>query len=259
MSERMTEAKVLAKLKARYSGDAWAFMTHVPNATGARKSRTADALAMGLWPSRGLNLHGFEVKVSRSDWLGELKKPDKAEPIARYCDRWWLVAGGVGVVLPGELPDTWGLLVVKGARIVCEREAPELTPEPIDRRFLAGLLRGAVGRSPITEEIQAAYERGHEAGERDVEVRLRHAERERDALEKILERFGQITGTYMRTWNGAEKAEQIGQALSSLMTGENHADRIELRLRTLADEAERIALAAGREVERAQQLRLEAA
>jgi hypothetical protein len=252
VSEPMTEAKVLAKLRARYAGDAWAFLTHVPNATGARATRTADAMAMSLWPSRGLNLHGFEVKVSRSDWRRELKAPDKAEAVARYCDRWWLVAGGPGVVLDGELPDGWGLLVVKGARLICEREAPELTPEPIDCTFLAGLLRAATAGTAADAETRAAYERGHEHGMREAESRLRLVEREVEGLREIVETFGRVTGTYMRTWNGAEKAEQIAAALRALMTGENRADQLEQRMRTLAAQAKQIAEAAGAQVSEAQ-------
>lgn len=71
-AEVTAELEVL--LRERYQGRDWAFLLQVPDGTGMAKSRTADALAMGLWPSKGLNLHGFEVKASRSDWLAELAK-----------------------------------------------------------------------------------------------------------------------------------------------------------------------------------------
>lgn len=61
---------------------------------------------------------GFEVKVSRSDWLSELKKPEKADSLARYCDRWYLVISDPKIVKDGELPPTWGLLCRKGDRLV---------------------------------------------------------------------------------------------------------------------------------------------
>jgi hypothetical protein len=48
---------------------------------------------MSLWPSRGIELHGIEIKVSRNDWLKELGDPAKADEIARFCDRWWVAAG----------------------------------------------------------------------------------------------------------------------------------------------------------------------
>jgi len=46
---------------------------------------------MDLWPSGGLEIHGHEVKVSRSDWLRELKEPEKRpsssvrEPLVGWC------------------------------------------------------------------------------------------------------------------------------------------------------------------------------
>jgi hypothetical protein len=170
---RLTEADVLTALRARYSqsygnGDRWVFATHVRCAPGfgpawgAGQLRTADAVAMDLWPSAGLEVHGHEVKVSRGDWLTELKQPDKCEPVKRYCDRWWLVVSDRAIVKPGELPAGWGLMVVAerstsrwnaercGYDVAVERyarvavRAPKLVPEPIGRDFLAPLLRAAV-------------------------------------------------------------------------------------------------------------------
>ncbi len=62
---------------------------------------------MNLYPSRGLEINGFEVKGSRQDWIKELKSPEKSAPVQRFCDRWWIVAPA-GIIQPGELPPTWG-------------------------------------------------------------------------------------------------------------------------------------------------------
>lgn len=167
---RLTEADVLDALRQRYSvthgnGDRWAFATHVRCSAGFGRGgliRTADAVAMDLWPSQGLAVHGHEVKVSRSDWLVELRFPEKSAPVRRYCDRWWLVVSHRSIVKPGELPDGWGLMEVaertrttwnpdrRGYDVGVERyarvvtQAPRLTPDPIDRDFVAPLLRAAV-------------------------------------------------------------------------------------------------------------------
>ena len=79
--------KLHALVDAYFAGPAWAVLHEVPNATGAGKVRTADAIAISLWPSRGLEIHGLEIKVSRSDWRRELKQPEKSVPIQRYCHR----------------------------------------------------------------------------------------------------------------------------------------------------------------------------
>ena len=54
--------------------------------------RYADAVAMNLFPSRGLALHGFEIKVSKSDFKSEIENPEKSVPVQQYCDHWWIVA-----------------------------------------------------------------------------------------------------------------------------------------------------------------------
>ena len=91
----MKTNELLLKLSNKFPSPQYAFLSQVRNQTGygnlSDGIRTADAMALGLWPSRGNYLHGFELKVSRSDWLNELKDPAKAEAIAKYCDMFSLV------------------------------------------------------------------------------------------------------------------------------------------------------------------------
>src|ERR1019366_7824171 len=95
----ITEADVLSALAKRYPPPGYAFLQHVRNRTGYGGGvRTADALAMSLWASQGMYLHGFEVKVSRSDWVREIKSPEKADEIAKFCDRWWVAVSDDSVV-----------------------------------------------------------------------------------------------------------------------------------------------------------------
>ncbi len=88
-------AKIAARIREKFPLPAFALFTNVRNKTGygGGPERYADAIAMSLYPSRGLELHGFEFKSSRSDWVAERDNPEKAEAIAGYCDRWWLVVG----------------------------------------------------------------------------------------------------------------------------------------------------------------------
>ncbi len=81
-----------AAILKRWESPAWNTFFEVPNSTGFAKSRTADAVAVCTWPSRGMEIHGIEIKSYRSDWLRELKQPEKSEPVQRFCDRWWVVA-----------------------------------------------------------------------------------------------------------------------------------------------------------------------
>ncbi len=150
----MSEA-IRQVMRARFCAPKWALCFEVQDATGMRATRSADAIAMSLWPSLGLELHGFEFKTSRADWLRELKDPSKAETFKRYCDRWFLVTTSREIARAGELPAGWGWLVVLGGRIYAVAAAPKLEPEPITRAFLAALLRradGARGTFALTEE-----------------------------------------------------------------------------------------------------------
>ncbi|WP_454231291.1 hypothetical protein [Mycolicibacterium fortuitum] len=72
--------------------------------------RRCDALYVGFTSASGRILVGHELKVSRADWLSELKKVGKADAWADECHEWWLVVSDPGIVHDGELPDGWGLM-----------------------------------------------------------------------------------------------------------------------------------------------------
>ena len=185
----MTEREVIALLAERYKAPAFAFMSHVRNGTGYERKtvRTADALAMGLWPSRGLELHGFEVKVSRSDFLHELEQPEKADEIARFCDRWWMVVADAKIVKDGELPATWGLLAVTGKRLVCVREATQLAPQPFDRLMLAAIIRRVHETHVHVDEVESTVQDR-------VAARGDHAVRSLEELQKAVAEFESESG-----------------------------------------------------------------
>lgn len=171
----MTERNVLDLLAERHAAPEWAFLRHVANGTGGHKARTADGIAMNLWPSRGLELHGFEVKTYRSDWLRELSDPAKADEIASRCHRWWVVAGDDAVVAQADLfPQTWGLMVVREEALTVVREAPPLTPAPLTWEFLAGILRRAAEAQARPERSPAiARARGFDPVTAEDAARLR--------------------------------------------------------------------------------------
>lgn len=132
-----------AALARKFCAPEYALFYEVANATGGAARRSADAIAMGLWPSRGLSLQGFEIKVSRSDWRSEMKNPAKAEEIAQFCRHWWIVTPP-GIVQEGELPEGWGLYEVQANGLRCVKQAPVNDDVvPITMAFLAALLRRA--------------------------------------------------------------------------------------------------------------------
>jgi len=141
LAEKITERHILTLLYARYSvvsgnGPRYVVAEHVRNDAGFDATRTCDFMAVDVWPSSGLPIHGFEVKTSRADWLRELADPSKAQVFMDVVDHWWLVAAP-GVATRDELPPGWGMLVVS------EKQRPRPTlfgPDvPEDTETVLGL------------------------------------------------------------------------------------------------------------------------
>lgn len=209
-------AAIVAAMRERYKVPEWALFFEVGSGTGASYRRSADALVMGCFPSRGLLLHGFEFKTSRSDWLRELKQPEKAEPVFQYCDRWWLVVDHKDVVHEGELPAPWGLLVLRGSSLVQAKEAPLLEAKPWSRTFLAAVLRNACKGSATQQELREAEERGRkqEGARWKAEAELRGREYQ-DLLSKVRE-FEVAAGIDIKYgW----KHGLVGKAVHALVNG----------------------------------------
>ena len=115
-------------------------LTQVASSTGGANN-IADIMILGAWHSSGNLLEGFEVKVSRADWLNEVKNPVKSLPSKQYCHKWWLVIADASMVKDGELPDDWGLMAVENGQLKIIKKAPMLEPVPLAMDFVASLLR----------------------------------------------------------------------------------------------------------------------
>lgn len=136
---------IRAAMSKRWRDPEWAIMWEVGEGTGARSGRFADAVMMSLWPSRGLELHGVEIKISRADWKREAADPAKAEAVAKFCDRWWIHTSPGVVDDLSDLPPAWGLREFDGRAWRTIREAEKTPADPITRTFLAAMLRRADG------------------------------------------------------------------------------------------------------------------
>lgn len=167
----------------RFAEPQWAIMWEVGEGTGSMSGRYADAVMMSLWPSRGLELHGVEIKVSRADWKREAADPTKAEAIAKFCDRWWIHTPPGIVDDLSDLPPAWGLREWNGKNWKTVREAEKTAVEPISRAFLAALLRRADNsmKRMIKEATQEARQAAGDEAER---MRQGFAKRVEDAVER---------------------------------------------------------------------------
>ncbi len=212
----MKTEQIMVALATHFSAPAWAFLPQVPDGTGSAKSRTADALAMSVWPSRGLELHGVEVKAFRGDWLRELKNPAKADAIFRFCDRWW-IAAPEGVVAESELPETWGLLLVDARRVRTKVQAAKLTPEPMDTPMLAAILRRAasviVPKDSIAEQLRDEYNRGFAAGKKAADAHVKAAEEREQKLHAAIGEFEGKSGIRIDSWSAGKMGAVVRMLL----------------------------------------------
>lgn len=150
--EGIDEAEMYRRLhlyvcKRHGNGPSAVLAPRVKSAAGFEAKRTIDAISMGLYESKGMLIEGYEIKVSRSDWLRELKNPAKSAEFMRLVDRFWLVVANDSIVKDGELPDGWGLLVSQDdGHLTLRTRAKRLhadddLPPAFSRAFLAPLLR----------------------------------------------------------------------------------------------------------------------
>lgn len=197
--KKVSSADIRAALLLRYPKASHALVFEVAPETGGG-TRYADAVAVGLWKSHGHKIEGFEIKVSRSDFLNELKQPEKSQPVFRYCNLWWLVTPK-GLVQPDELPENWGLLELQDSGSLRERVKPgKLKPDPITVGFFASLMRrgteadhalvDSLVRKQIDERVEQAkstmrYERSSADS-----LRVQAAESGMALLERIKEETG---------------------------------------------------------------------
>lgn len=211
--------QVIERLAEKYPSPMYGFITQVRNGTGYSASRTADAMAMSLWPSRGLHLMGFEVKISRSDWLHEFKNPSKADEIANYCHEWYLVVGDEDIVKDDELPKTWGLIVPSGKGLKIKKEATfNKKPWTIDYLFLAGIFRNIAEQCIAKETLKTKFQDEFKRGQDSAGYELKSLTEEKKKLSDIITAFETASGLVMETWR-PEENKAIGEAVKMVLEG----------------------------------------
>lgn len=124
-------------------------------------------------------------------------------------------------------------MTAQGRRgLIVEKEGPALSPQPIDRNFLAALLRRQadaqneyIRRSEIEAELESARhdERENLAASRDAQVEA--AQRLADALTKTITDFEKASGIAIRDWRGSAR---IGAAVRLVLSPEwkNEEERL---------------------------------
>jgi hypothetical protein len=243
---RKETAELLELLRKRVlgpegQGSRAVFLDEVRDSTGHKGKRTIDAISVGMYPSRGCLIEGYELKTSRGDWRGELNDPTKAEVIAQYCDRFWLVTAP-GVVELGEVPPLWGHLErqsEKAQRLICRREPQPLPAvESPERHFIAAMLRRAV-KQDVNREVKARAEAAESDARAQVDRELNRARESannsRGKLEKYeaaFERFEEATGMSLNRWmDTGDQLHLVGELAALFLPGRHDVPGVKAKVK----------------------------
>ncbi|MEM6680213.1 MAG: hypothetical protein AAF675_20305 [Pseudomonadota bacterium] len=247
----MRAQDIMEAMSKRWTDPEWAIMWEVAEGTGAGAGRRADAVMMSLWPSRGLELHGVEIKVSRSDWKREAADPTKAEAVAKFCDRWWIHTPKGIVDDISDLPPAWGLREFDGRCWRTVKDAEKTEAAPITRLFLASLLRRADGtmqrlvRDAVDEARAAEFAEAEERRRRFHETVKTEVERRTSGFGQIEENLAEFEEAFgkgsIRDW-GVDRAAlgRAALALHHCRQGSFGKGSLVERLRAAADAIEAV-------------------
>jgi hypothetical protein len=143
--------------------------------------------------------------------MSEIKNPEKSVAVQQYCDHWWLVAPA-SAVDETLIPKTWGWLRVDDNRLFCVKQAPELEAKPIERSFMAAMVRrandvdAAEVKALVDKQVAAYREQDREQIRREIDARTRDAKAAIEWKEDLKKRIGEDGYDWM-------EAEEVARAI----------------------------------------------
>lgn len=244
LNERLHQHFISDKDQLDQAGAGAVYLTEV-TAPG-HSGRRADAVHIGLWASRGAGtVEVCELKISRADWLKELKEPKKAEAWWPHCNIFWLVVPGPGIVQDGELPKGWGLMMPggRGRRF-------KVVVQPEERKFeiTPALLRTLLTNTETTrtkalqKQDRMLRQKFYEQEQQVRRQRGTFSEKDRRRLE-LLDRLEKALGTELSdyAWEGRLTPEGAAETLQALAQGRAALDRAKDRAESAVRELDRTA------------------
>lgn len=143
-AEGITSDVIKRLLRQRHADTyQWAFFDEFTPGIGygtVGVSTRLDAWAMNVWPSGGYTTIAYEIKVSRGDFLREMKDAHKRDWALTFTDEFYFVAPR-HLISVKELPENCGLVEVtkvdvRGSyEINGQQYNVRATKKPIDKRW----------------------------------------------------------------------------------------------------------------------------
>jgi hypothetical protein len=112
LNQPIKTADIIAYLKDRYSDKReWAYFPELRAGTGYAEDsqRYIDFWVINCFGNKSWMRRSYEVKISRSDWLAELKKPLKKRMGLLLSNEFYFIAPK-GIIKQSELPIETGLI-----------------------------------------------------------------------------------------------------------------------------------------------------
>ncbi len=149
MKLMLTASDIIVALHKHYSYGDWLAFAELRVGTGFGKDaeQRLDFWAIESIPSKRFRRVAYEVKVSRSDFLNELKKPLKRRRALLLSNEFYFITPP-GLVRDGELPVEAGLAEVDEHGIHIKHGAPWRDTSPPTWQFLAAIVRRAKRDAP---------------------------------------------------------------------------------------------------------------
>lgn len=207
MTQPIAAGDIVAALAVKHSGDVFVAECNLGSSWNACRRMDAWAMPKSWSP---LTFVGYEVKVSRSDFLRDEKWTDYL-PV---CHQLYF-ACPAKLIAAEELPADVGLMWLTGSRFVTKRKAVRRTPSPdalvqimayvlMSRSRIVADMHQAVNRESRAERWRRWLDEGAKEQELGqliggkIGQRLREAQNSRRAAEEDVKRFAAIEDALSR-------------------------------------------------------------
>lgn len=216
--EKITANDIRNSLQQYYADPEWTLMFEVGNGTGGTLRRHADGVAMNMYPSRGYEIRGFEIKVSRSDLKHEIEQAEKAEAVCQYCDTWFLVVPK-GLTKDIQIPLPWGIIeYCDEGKLRIKKQAEKLQRETLPVQFVAGMLRAQqrTSRQDVAKRVESELQSRKEIWQKHKTWEMDRLRDDNERMVKKLTEVKEQTGINLLDWVPTSEIVAKLQAVSAV-------------------------------------------
>lgn len=228
--KKLTAHDLSMAIAQRYEAPEWHVETEL-----TLDNRRLDVVAFNMWGARQYRVAGFEIKISRGDWMRELAQFQKSEGWMEVVDTFWIVTPPK-LVRPDELPAGWGHLELCGSRLMTRAHATQRAPQRVLPRELTARLISRVRDASANAARRRDLEEHRKLSE-EIEQRIRsqaasEAEQTLQELQQLRRERAElmaVAGIGPREWGAHEKLMRVARLFAEAQTdGRNLVHRVKL-------------------------------